>query len=287
MTWVLDVEVESTPLSTTGGHTWAAARRLAAYLSAAAGQLGLERPGLQLLELGAGTGWLGCTVARNLHPTARVCLTEQAGGLDWLQHNVELNRQRGLPLAGVHVQPCDWLDYAGSGGAASTDAAAGSDGGGSRGAADSSTGCEQAEPTAGVVAAQAHKIHCDTDRMARGQQSPPPQQQQAEQRQELDSEQRRGGQRPQQASAGIAGSPFNGDGQQAGCGASVHLRETHWDFIIGSDLIYNEVRRVRGGRQRTVPHGAAPAGRQAGRHGKGAGASPLVCGRARKQHMPF
>lgn len=67
MAWVLDAETENTPLSTTGGHTWAAARRLAAYLSAAADELGLQRPGLRLLELGAGaareegasaSGWL-------------------------------------------------------------------------------------------------------------------------------------------------------------------------------------------------------------------------------------
>ena len=42
-----------------GGHTWAAARRLADYLGATAARLGLLRPGLRLLELGAGTGWVG------------------------------------------------------------------------------------------------------------------------------------------------------------------------------------------------------------------------------------
>jgi len=116
--WVRDVAVESTPLTTTGGHTWAAAYRLADFLEAAAGELALHAPGLALLELGAGCGWLGATLARNLPAAGLVCLTEQesGGGCDWLAHNVARNAARGLPLAAVRVAPCDWTAYgAGSG----------------------------------------------------------------------------------------------------------------------------------------------------------------------------
>ena len=112
--WVFDVEVENTPLATTGGHTWAAAYRLADYLFAAATEVGLNNPGVRILELGAGCGWLGTTLARNLPHAAAVCLTEQeeGGACDWLQHNVGANRRCGLPLTKVQVKPCDWLQYA-------------------------------------------------------------------------------------------------------------------------------------------------------------------------------
>ena len=103
-------------MSTTGGHTWAAAYRLAEYLAAASHQLGLSQPGLKIIELGSGTGWLGATVARNLPSSTLVCLTEQDEGVPWLHHNIELNRQRGLELANVRLQACDWLHFAEGGG---------------------------------------------------------------------------------------------------------------------------------------------------------------------------
>ncbi len=40
--------------------------RLASYLEAVGPPLGLTAPGVRVLELGAGLGWLGCTLARNL-----------------------------------------------------------------------------------------------------------------------------------------------------------------------------------------------------------------------------
>ncbi|KAL4419087.1 hypothetical protein ABPG77_010026 [Micractinium sp. CCAP 211/92] len=225
MPWTLDVEVESTPLLTTGGHTWAAARRLAAYLSAAAEQLGLGRPGLRVLELGAGTGWLGCTVARNLHQTSLVCLTEQAGGLDWLRHNVHLNRQRGLPLAGVRVQACDWLDYAGSG--AADGAAGGSGGGGSSGTGQIGQDSDQlAQTTAGCAAARESAASCSPDACS------------SEQQQEQHSCTH---ERLQQQGVGTAGTADGSSEQQVESGAACDLRSTEWDFIFGSDLIYNEV----------------------------------------------
>ncbi len=227
MPWTLDVEVESTPLSTTGGHTWAASRRLASYLSAAAEQPGLGRPGLRVLELGAGTGWLGCTVARNLHQTSLVCLTEQAGGLDWLRHNVHLNRQRGLPLAGVRVQACNWLDYAGSG--AADGAAGGSGGGGSSGTGQIGQDSDQvAQTAAGCVAAQEPAACCSPDACS------------SEQQQEQHSCTH---ERQQQQGVGTAGTADGSRQQQVESGAACDPRSTEWDFLIGSDLIYNEVRQ--------------------------------------------
>lgn len=113
MAWIEDVEIENKPLSTTGGHTWAAAHRLARFLAACAPDLGLDAPGVRVLELGAGCGWLGATLARNCPAAGLVCLTEQeaGGACEWLRHNVELNRARDLPLQAVQVQPCDWLAY--------------------------------------------------------------------------------------------------------------------------------------------------------------------------------
>lgn len=40
-------------------------------------ELGLDKPGVRILELGAGLGYLGLNVARNLPRAAEVCLTEQ------------------------------------------------------------------------------------------------------------------------------------------------------------------------------------------------------------------
>jgi hypothetical protein len=114
-TWIQDVVVESTPLSTTGGHTWKAAYRLADYFSSTAAHIGLDSGPhkINILELGAGCGYLGITVARNLPNANIICLTEQedGGACSWLRHNVNLNRHRGLPLDSVTVQPCDWLKY--------------------------------------------------------------------------------------------------------------------------------------------------------------------------------
>ena len=42
---------------------WPAARRLVEYFEAVADDIGLSRPGVQIAELGAGTGWLSVCVA--------------------------------------------------------------------------------------------------------------------------------------------------------------------------------------------------------------------------------
>jgi hypothetical protein len=112
-TWEVDsIRVQPEPMvaaHTTGGRLWPAAGRLVQFLfhpSTRQG-LGLEEPGCQILELGAGLGYAGLAVARNCKE-ARVVLTEQVagGGLAWLEHNVGLNTDH---LAGnVQVRACDW-----------------------------------------------------------------------------------------------------------------------------------------------------------------------------------
>jgi hypothetical protein len=60
--------------------------------------------GLKIIELGAGCGWLGMTIARNL-PLATVCMTEmeEGGALEHLEYNLALN-----PLENVSTAACDW-----------------------------------------------------------------------------------------------------------------------------------------------------------------------------------
>ena len=182
MRWHDDVHVESMPLATTGGHTWKAAYRLAEFLAAAGAGLGLQRPGATLLELGSGTGWLGCTLARNMPTAALCCLTEQQEGLLHLQRNVERNLARGLPLGHVAVCPCDWTHYAG-------------------GAPPMAL-----EPANGQLAA-AHQL------------------QQSGQQEGV----RATSGTVAAASGGLAPAPPPRD-----------LAAVPWDFIVGSDLIYNE-----------------------------------------------
>lgn len=197
MTWYDDVEVESTPLSTTGGQTWKAAYRLAEYCRHVADDLGLQRPGVTLLELGSGTGWLGITLARNMPQAKLVCLTEQLNGLDWLRHNVELNRSRGLQLDNLTVQEGDWLRLASADGD-----------GDSLEAGESS-----AQSGAGAAGGQAEH----------------PCEQAA-----ADGDARQQEQRQQHAAA-----PAPQAAQRAGP-PPPDLRATTWDFILGSDLVYNE-----------------------------------------------
>lgn len=94
---------------TTGGHVWDAARYLLRFLEVRPELLTSTR---SVLELGAGTGWLGMTLARNVPTLERVCLTEMydGGAFAWLQHNVAQNA--ALPLGAVETLPCDWLWFA-------------------------------------------------------------------------------------------------------------------------------------------------------------------------------
>lgn len=194
--WVFDALDEATPLDTTGGHTWPAARHLAEYLSAAADQLGLSTPGVHILELGAGTGWLGVTVARNLPAAALVCLTEQPGdGLAHLQRNVELNLGQGMPLDHVRLVVCDWREIAEMAGDSYRNGA---------GAAAAMVGASDAGCTNQQVVQLGEEKHDE-------------QQQRREQQQQA-----------------------VGTGREQ-LSSEIDLAGISWDFIIGSDLVYNHV----------------------------------------------
>ncbi len=101
-----NINVESAPLTTTGGHTWPAAYHLFTYLEYAydVNKHNMRKHNLRVLELGSGCGWLSIALAANL-PTATVCATEQdeGGALAWLQHNVQRSG-----VGNVQTAPCDW-----------------------------------------------------------------------------------------------------------------------------------------------------------------------------------
>ena len=95
---------------------WPAARRLVEYLEAVVDDIGLSRPGVQIVELGAGTGWLSVALAKNL-PRANVVATEMAAGgaLRWLRRNVRANEQMGsgTRICNLATEECDWSTYLG------------------------------------------------------------------------------------------------------------------------------------------------------------------------------
>jgi len=94
-----EVSIETTPLASTGGHTWDAAKVLFRFFERIDVLSLLQRgqTDLRLLELGSGCGWLSLNLAHNsarrrnagvLHITA----TEQEGeAFEWLSHNVHLH----------------------------------------------------------------------------------------------------------------------------------------------------------------------------------------------------
>ena len=87
------------------------------YFEAVADDIGLSRPGVQIAELGAGTGWLSVALAKNLPNAERVVATEmRAGGaLRWLRRNVRANERagHGESLRRLTTEECDWSTYLG------------------------------------------------------------------------------------------------------------------------------------------------------------------------------
>ena len=120
MPWVHDIEiidevqrqlVIADRATVTGGRVWPAAHTLCSYLEMCATALGLHRDGIRILELGAGCGLLGLTLARNL-PGAEVWLTEMeyGGALEHLQYNVARNNLAQHPLS-ARVASLDWTEW--------------------------------------------------------------------------------------------------------------------------------------------------------------------------------
>lgn len=82
------------------------------FLRAHGREYGLLQPGVRILELGAGTGWLGLSLATAFPDLGRLLLTEtpiHLDALDHLQRTVKLNVD--LPGADkVEVAALDWAD---------------------------------------------------------------------------------------------------------------------------------------------------------------------------------
>jgi hypothetical protein len=93
--------------------TWPSGKGLAEYLEQHGStmfELG-TLPEMKVLEIGAGCGWLGITLARNV-PSAVVVLSDRAssGAVDWTKMNVEfaLASRGNRPCGQVSVMPFDW-----------------------------------------------------------------------------------------------------------------------------------------------------------------------------------
>eukprot|EP00892_Ulva_mutabilis_P000164 jgi/Ulvmu1/10148/UM006_0102.1 len=106
--WRRDIQVGTTAMTTTGGHLWNAAERLADYMEAESRSLGLNRAGIDILELGSGVGWLGMYLAANLHQANTVTCSEQesGGAMEWLHENIDKNAH--LDLSKLRCRACDW-----------------------------------------------------------------------------------------------------------------------------------------------------------------------------------
>lgn len=71
-------------------------------------RLGLDRVGIDILELGSGVGWLGMCLAANLDQANTVTCSEQAAGgaIEWLHKNIDMNCH--LDLSNLRCCVCDW-----------------------------------------------------------------------------------------------------------------------------------------------------------------------------------
>ncbi|KAG2483014.1 hypothetical protein HYH03_018094 [Edaphochlamys debaryana] len=235
--WVYDVVTEHAALTTTGGRVWDAARRLCAYLEAMEAPLGLRRPGLRVLELGAGLGWLGMSLARNLAAAGEVVLTEQeaGGGVAWLRHNIGLNAGR-RGLGAVRGEACDWLLFGARGETAGGTEGAGveppsEDGlreGGHAPAGGSSAAGQAEGPVGGNGRAEAGVAGRTETVAVKGGQA------------------YEGGDAtgPNAASGTGGGSDPGSAAGRSGSGGGDWVAGVHWDLVIGSDLVYNEIGAV-------------------------------------------
>lgn len=184
----------------------------------------------QVVELGAGCGMLGLTLARNLPRAAEVCLTEQVAGgaLDHLRANVAANAAVGTPgAAAATTAACDWLRLQAPRGRRGSTDEAGSAGGSSGGGGGSDFGCAAGslgqlcgsgrqrltpgKPECSVCSSTAPH-GCMGSQAAGGDEAAP---------------------------AAAEGSGAAGGGAAAGGEEDdmVRLLSTRWDYVIGSDLV--------------------------------------------------
>lgn len=95
---------------TTHLSVWPAAQCFAKWLEQNSSAIGLNAAGAKVLELGSGTGFLGCTLARNLPAAKLVQLTDLADAVDDLkQYCNEFSKQHNVN--NLHVCACNWEEY--------------------------------------------------------------------------------------------------------------------------------------------------------------------------------
>jgi len=109
--WRRDVIIPTIAWSTSLLESVRSSRRLCDYLEAEWPRLGLPR-NAQILELGAGDGWLGMTVARNLVAVPGKNTTWVTEKEDYrirsLNENVTYNMAQGLPLDNLGQSVLNW-----------------------------------------------------------------------------------------------------------------------------------------------------------------------------------
>ncbi|CAJ1366617.1 unnamed protein product [Effrenium voratum] len=108
-----DVVIQSICWTTSILESFRSSRKMCDYLEAEWPALGLP-PAAQVLELGAGNGWLGMTLARNLlaiSGKSRILVTERAGySFQFLKENLDYNEARGVPLDHLQEEVLDWAN---------------------------------------------------------------------------------------------------------------------------------------------------------------------------------
>merc|ERR1719313_3113664 len=80
------------------------------WLDARRDKLELEKPGLRILELGAGTGWFGLNLAANLREAAPLVLTDHGEALSEIYENRERFHADGI-ACDVSIEAMDWGDW--------------------------------------------------------------------------------------------------------------------------------------------------------------------------------
>ena len=98
-----NIILESGPLESTGGKVWRASIDFFAFLK---DRVELKQENCRIIELGSGCGWLGLRLCKE-YLNIKLTMTEQGnfGALDWLQHNVNLNRSISVAVAEL-----DWAN---------------------------------------------------------------------------------------------------------------------------------------------------------------------------------